>query len=66
MVVFSDLDRSIIYSKRFLGEDKSELEIEIYKNENISYISKKTVKLIKQLKGKDRIYTDNYKKYRTI
>ncbi|KMW25004.1 hypothetical protein HMPREF0977_00867 [Clostridium sp. 1_1_41A1FAA] len=49
MVVFSDLDRSIIYSKRFLGEDKSELEIEIYKNENISYISKKTVKLIKQL-----------------
>lgn len=32
MVVFSDLDRSIIYSKRFLGEDKSELEIEIYKN----------------------------------
>ena len=35
MVVFSDLDRSIIYSKRFLGEDKSELEIEIYKNENI-------------------------------
>ena len=33
MVVFSDLDRSIIYSKRFLGEDKSELEIEIYKNE---------------------------------
>ena len=31
MVVFSDLDRSIIYSKRFLGEDKSELEIEIYK-----------------------------------
>ena len=49
MVVFSDLDRSIIYSKRFLGKDKSELEIEIYKNENISYISKKTVKLIKQL-----------------
>ena len=50
MVVFSDLDRSIIYSKRFLGEDKSELEIEIYKNENISYISKKTVELIKQIK----------------
>ena len=49
MVVFSDLDRSIIYSKRFLGKDKSKLEIEIYKNENISYISKKTVKLIKQL-----------------
>ena len=43
MVVFSDLDRSIIYSKRFLGKDKSELEIEIYKNENISYISKNTV-----------------------
>lgn len=52
MVVFSDLDRSIIYSKRFLGEDKSELEIEIYKNENISYISKKTVELIKQIKAK--------------
>ena len=66
MIVFSDLDRSIIYSKRFLGKDKSELEIEIYKNENISYISKKTVKLIKQLQKKYRIYTDYYKKYRTI
>ena len=52
MVVFSDLDRSIIYTKRFLGEDKSVLEIEIYKNENISYISKKTVELIKQIKEK--------------
>ena len=45
MVVFSDLDRSIIYSKRFLGKDKSELEIEIYKNENISYISKKEIQI---------------------
>ncbi|MBU5336864.1 HAD hydrolase family protein [Intestinibacter bartlettii] len=49
MVVFSDLDRSIIYSKRFLGENSKELEIEVYKGENISYISQKTVNLIKEI-----------------
>lgn len=49
MVVFSDLDRSIIYSRKFLKEDKKELEIEIYKNENISYISQKTIELIKKI-----------------
>lgn len=49
MAVFSDLDRSIIYSKRFLGNNERELEIEIYKNENISYISKKTIELIKEI-----------------
>lgn len=49
MAVFSDLDRSIIYSKRFLGDNKRELQIEIYKNENISYISNKTIELIKEI-----------------
>lgn len=49
MAVFSDLDRSIIYSKRFLGENSKELEIEVYKGENISYISRKTVNLIKKI-----------------
>ena len=50
MVVFSDLDRSIIYSKKFLKED-DQLDIEIYKGENISYISKDTVELIKKIKN---------------
>ena len=50
MIVFSDLDRSIIYSKRFLKDDTTKLEIEIYNGENISYISKETVELIKKIK----------------
>lgn len=50
MIVFSDLDRSIIYSKRFFENDNSELEIELYNGENISYISKKTIELIKKIK----------------
>lgn len=50
MVVFSDLDRSIIYSKKFLQDNIDLFEIELYKNENISYISKNTVEKIKDIK----------------
>ena len=73
MVVFSDLDRSIIYSKKFLKED-DQLDIEIYKGENISYISKDTVELIKKIKNDshfipattrtiEQIKRINFKKY---
>lgn len=50
MVVFSDLDRSIIYSKEFIQEESNTLDIEIYKGENISYISQKTIENIKKIK----------------
>ena len=40
MIVFSDLDRSIIYSKRFLKDDTTKLEIEIYNGKNILYIKR--------------------------
>ena len=36
MVVFSDLDRSIIYSKKFIQNESNPLDIEIYNGENIS------------------------------
>lgn len=51
MVVFSDLDRSIIYSKKFISEKNDLLDIEIYNGENISYISKKTIELIEKIKS---------------
>ncbi len=51
MVVFSDLDRSIIYSKKFINKKIDLLDIEIYNGENISYISKKTIELIKKIKS---------------
>lgn len=49
MIVFSDLDRSIIYSDKFLDTDKKYTNIEIYKEREISYISLDTINLIKQI-----------------
>ncbi|MDB0441372.1 hypothetical protein C4R89_18090 [Clostridioides difficile] len=49
MIVFSDLDRSIIYSDKFLNTDKRYTNIEIYKGKEISYISLNTINLIKQI-----------------
>ena len=51
MVVFSDLDRSIIYSNKFIGNlDKKTYEcIEFIDEKEISYISFKTIELIKEL-----------------
>lgn len=74
MVVFSDLDRSIIYSKKFIQEESNPLDIEIYNGENISYISRKTIENIKKIeKSSDFIPTTtrtieqfkriNFKKY---
>ncbi|MBY2477685.1 HAD hydrolase family protein [Clostridioides difficile] len=49
MIVFSDLDRSIIYSDKFLDTDKEYTNIEIYREKEISYISLDTINLIKQI-----------------
>ncbi|HBL5977815.1 TPA: hypothetical protein LR624_003634, partial [Clostridioides difficile] len=49
MIVFSDLDRSIIYSNKFLNADSKYTNIEIYREKEISYISLDTINLIKQI-----------------
>ncbi|HBE9977858.1 hypothetical protein QQO51_02475, partial [Clostridioides difficile] len=49
MIVFSDLDRSIIYSNKFLNADSKYANIEIYREKEISYISLDTINLIKQI-----------------
>ena len=54
MVVFSDLDRSIIYSNKFLKEVEKETYkcIEIKDDKEISYISLKTLDFIKNINNK--------------
>lgn len=53
MMIFSDLDRSIIYSNKFLQKyrykDNDYECIETYDGREISYISKKTIKLIQEI-----------------
>ncbi|MCC0782247.1 HAD hydrolase family protein [Clostridioides sp. ES-S-0108-01] len=49
MIVFSDLDRSIIYSDKFLNTNSEYTNIEIYREKEISYISLDTINLIKQI-----------------
>ncbi|MDR0879222.1 MAG: hypothetical protein LBN09_00800 [Clostridioides sp.] len=55
MLVFSDLDRSVIYSKRFIAEgkdgivDENYLNIEMYEGKEISFISKITIDYIRQI-----------------
>ncbi|MBO3443383.1 HAD hydrolase family protein [Clostridium sp. CCUG 7971] len=49
MIVFSDLDRSVIYSNKFLNTDRKYENIEIYNNKDISYISLDTIKYIKKI-----------------
>ena len=38
MIIFSDLDRSVIYSNKFLDADIEYESIEIYNGKEISYI----------------------------
>ena len=49
MITFSDLDRTIIYSNKFLDTDKEYKCIETYKDKEISYISLDTIKYIKEI-----------------
>lgn len=52
MKVFSDLDRSIIYSNKFLNTDKQYENIEVYNGREISYISLGTIKYIQEIQEK--------------
>ncbi|MEX6587103.1 HAD hydrolase family protein [Paraclostridium bifermentans] len=49
MIIFSDLDRSVIYSNKFLDTDIEYESIEIYNGKEISYISIDTIKHIKKI-----------------
>lgn len=49
MYVFSDLDRSVIYSNKFLDTKVKYLNIEKYEGREISYISLDTIEYIKQI-----------------
>ena len=54
MIFFSDLDRTLIYSKNFIV-DKDKLHcIEILDGKEISYISKDTIKLLKKVLQNNR------------
>ena len=49
MIFFSDLDRTLIYSKNFI-KDRDKLHcIEVLDGKEISYISKDTIKLLKKV-----------------
>lgn len=49
MIVFSDLDRSVIYSNKFLETDREYENIEMYNGKEMSYISIDTIKHIKKI-----------------
>ena len=49
MLVFSDLDRSIIYSNKFLNTDVDYSNIEVFEGREISFVSKLTIDMIKQI-----------------
>lgn len=49
MLVFSDLDRSIIFSNKFIDTDIDYTNIEVYEGKEISYISKFTIDMIREI-----------------
>lgn len=49
MIYFSDLDRTLIYSNKFIGEEKNEICIEILNGEEISYMSPKSIEYLRKI-----------------
>lgn len=49
MIYFSDLDRTIIYSNKFIGKEKNEICVETLNGEEISYMSPKTIEYLKEI-----------------
>lgn len=70
MIFATDLDRTLIYSNKFLNEAGSPYKsIEIYKEKPISYISLKSLELLTKIKQKAHIIpvtTRNYEQYHRI
>ena len=53
MLYFSDLDRTLIYSKKFLKEDLKEVPIEKYEGEYISFMTEKSINLLREINEKN-------------
>ena len=49
MIYFSDLDRTLIYSKKFLKEGLKEVPIEKYEGEYISFMTEKAINTLKEI-----------------
>ena len=49
MIYFSDLDRTLIYSNKFIGKEKNEICVEILNGEEISYMSPKAIEYLKEI-----------------
>ncbi|WML36890.1 HAD-IIB family hydrolase [Clostridium sp. OS1-26] len=49
MIYFSDLDRTLIYSNKFIGKEKNEICIETLNGEEISYMSPKSIEYLKEI-----------------
>lgn len=54
MIYFSDLDRTLIYSKKFINEKTNHICIEVLDGEEISYMSPKSIDILKDILKKKR------------
>ena len=52
MIYFSDLDRTLIYSSKFLKDKNNKICIEYLNGKEINYISKNTINLLKKIQEK--------------
>ena len=55
MIYFTDLDRTLIYSKKFIDKKLDYISIEKYNNEDISFITRKAIALIKLIQKNNLI-----------
>ncbi|AVK47529.1 hypothetical protein AXY43_05540 [Clostridium sp. MF28] len=49
MIYFSDLDRTLIYSNKFIGKEQNEICIETINCEEISYMSLKSIEYLREI-----------------
>lgn len=54
MIYFSDLDRTLIYSDKFINEETSQICIELLDGKEISYMSPKSIEILKKIMNKNR------------
>lgn len=69
MVYFTDLDRTLIYSKKFIDEKLDYISIEKNNNEDISFITKRSIHLIRTIQKNNLIIpttTRNIEQYNRI
>lgn len=54
MIYFSDLDRTLIYSNKFINEKTNQVCIEVLDGKEISYMSPKSIDILKEILKKKR------------